>query len=118
MTAMKRKVFIRNAAAAAFFPFFLDLMSACNKTTARQNRVFVIIQLEGGNDGLNTLIPLDNYKKIAEARSNLFIPENKILDLKGVSDAGLHPSLEGIKDLYNNGLASFVQGVGYENPQL
>jgi uncharacterized protein (DUF1501 family) len=69
----------------------------------------------GGNDGLNTLIPLDNYKSMVAARPNLYIPENKVLSLKGTTATGLHPSMEGIRDMYNNDLISFVQGVGYEN---
>jgi len=112
---MKRKVFIKNTALAALFPFILDALTACNSNTRKQNRILVLIQLVGGNDGLNTLIPLDNYKNLTTARPNLFIPENKILGIKGTSLTGLHPSLTGIKDLYENGLLGFIQGVGYEN---
>lgn len=78
-------------------------------------KIQVLIQLTGGNDGLNTLIPLNEYDKLVKARPNLFIPENKVLLLNGNRDTGLHPSQRGIRDMYNHGLASFVQGVGYEN---
>lgn len=113
---MNRKLFIRNSAiASALYPF-LSTLASCNSKTVSQNRILVLIQLVGGNDGLNTLIPLDNYKNIIQARPNLFIPENKVLNLKGSALNGLHPALGGIKDLYENNLLSFVQGVGYENP--
>ena len=100
--------------AAALYPF-LNTLASCKTTGGKQNRIFIFIQLIGGNDGLNTLIPIDKYESIKKARPNLFIPENKILPLKGTSITGLHPSLKGIQDLYNNNLIGFVQGVGYEN---
>ncbi len=112
---MNRKKFIKNAGIAALFPFVLDALQACN-TRQTGNRIFVIIQLDGGNDGLNTLIPLDNYQLLAASRPNLLIPENKVLRMKGVSQTALHPALEGIKDMYDDKLISFVQGVGYHNP--
>jgi uncharacterized protein (DUF1501 family) len=116
---MNRRVFIRNSAITAI-PLFLGALSACHFDTQRKpkNRILVLIQLIGGNDGLNTLIPLDNYERIIKARPGLFIPEKKILSIKGTNSIGLHPSLEGIQDMYNNGLITFVQGVGYANPVL
>jgi len=113
---MKRRVFIRNVAiTSALYPF-LNTLSACKtKTGSKQNQKFIFIQLTGGNDGLNTLIPIDRYKQIIAARPNLFIPENKTLAIKGNDTNALHPSMEGIREMYNNGLITFVQGVGYEN---
>ncbi len=114
---MKRKTFIKNAALTALLPYALNALTACNHLAGgRKNRVLVLIQLVGGNDGLNTLIPLDQYKNLLKARPNLLIPENKILPLNGFSNVGLHPGLGGIKDMFDNKLAGFVQGVGYENP--
>lgn len=77
------------------------------------DNVLVIIQLSGGNDGLNTLIPLDQYDNLVKARPNLMIPSNKVLALKGSTKTGLHPAMSGVMSLYNDGLANFVQGVGY-----
>jgi len=114
---MNRRKFIRNSGIAALLPFVLNALQACSPNkTKKSNRIFVIIQLDGGNDGLNTLIPLDNYGLLAAARSNLLIPENKVLRIKGSSNTALHPALEGIRDLYEDNLISFVQGVGYSNP--
>lgn len=114
---MNRKSFIVNTAisSAALFPL-INALSSCNTNKAKGNRILIVIQLIGGNDGLNTLIPLDNYKKIAAARPNIIIPENKVLALNGTSATGLHPALEGIRDMYNNKTIGFIQGVGYDNP--
>lgn len=116
---MKRKTFIANSATlAAMYPV-LNALQACNpKAKGTGKKIFVFIQLAGGNDGLHTLVPLDNYKKLSEVRKNIFIPENKLLAIKGQSELALHPSLGGIRDMFDNGLAGFVQGVGYEHPNF
>ncbi|CAK9249848.1 unnamed protein product [Sphagnum jensenii] len=94
-------------------------MQACHvKPKGSSKKVFILIQLIGGNDGLHTLVPLTNYSKLTEARPNIYLPENKILSLRGTSDTGLHPALAGIKDMYDHGLAGFIQGVGYEHPNF
>lgn len=114
---MKRKTFIHNVSLGALAPFVLGSLGACNTGKPNQgNKILVLIQLVGGNDGLNTLIPLNNYERLVKARPRLHIPEGKILPLKGTSTLGLHPSLKGFQDMYQNGLMGFVQGVGYENP--
>ncbi len=76
-------------------------------------KVMVFIELSGGNDGLNTLIPLDQYTYLSSHRGSILIPENKVLDLNGAPDTGLHPSMTGLQEMFNNGLMSIVQNVGY-----
>ncbi len=77
------------------------------------DRVLVLIRLNGGNDGLNTLIPLDQYGNLHNARANILIPENKIL---GITDTlGLHPSMSGIRSMFDSGKVGIVQSVGYPN---
>lgn len=113
---MKRRTFITQVTAAfALYPL-INLLSACNTKRGSANRKFIFIQLTGGNDGLNSLIPLDQYKQLKNARANIIIPENKILPVKGNDINGFHPAMGGIKDLFDNNLVTFVQGVGYENP--
>ena len=116
---MNRRSFIINSAisSATVVPL-VNALASCGVKKAKNNRIFVIIQLTGGNDGLNTLIPLDNYKRIVDARPNIYIPEGKTLKLRGIDATGLHPSLGGIRDLYDNKCVSFVQGVGYDNPNF
>ncbi len=95
----------------------LDETAAANSATAiatgRDNPILVILQLAGGNDGLNTVIPFsdDAYHR---ARPKLAISADKVLR---VSDTlGLNPRLAGIADLIAQGQGSIVQGVGYPNP--
>ena len=72
----------------------LNAMQACQvKKIGSSKKIIIFIQLLGGNDGLHTLIPLSNYRRLTELRPNIYLPENKILPLRGTSDTGLHPAL-------------------------
>ena len=77
------------------------------------NQVLAILQLSGGNDGLNTVIPVRNdlYYK---ARPKLGIDKSKALLLG--DEAGLHPALSGFKELYDDGSLGILSNVGYPNP--
>jgi len=80
-------------------------------------RTLVLIQLKGGNDGMNNIIPLAQYSQYANLRPSIKIAENKLLQLDSTladkDKVGLHPSLSPVKALYEKGWASIVQGVGY-----
>lgn len=125
---MKRRDFFRlgGGASLAFlingFPIstFADtpLLKLLAKQAATTGRVLVLIQLNGGNDGLNTVIPLDRYSELSNARSNILIPQSKVLGLNGTLTTGLNPAMTGIRDMYNNGLVNIVQGVSYPNPNF
>jgi uncharacterized protein (DUF1501 family) len=80
------------------------------------NKVLVLIQLNGGNDGLNTVIPISIYDKYAKARGSLAIPEKKALNL--VDGIGLHPALSGLQSLFYNGQLGIIQNVGVKNPDF
>ncbi len=82
------------------------------------DRVLVIIQKFGGNDGLNMVFPLDQYDKLANARGNILMPKSNILKLSDNANTGLHPALTGLLDLYNNAKLSIVQSVSYINPSF
>ena len=77
------------------------------------NKVLVVLQLSGGNDGLNTVIPVRNdiYYR---SRPSLSITKEKALTLN--DDAGLHPSLTNLKALYDEGNMAILNNVGYPNP--
>ena len=76
-------------------------------------RILVVLQLAGGNDGLNTVVPFadDDYHR---ARPHLALPPTEVLRLNDA--AGLHPSLGGLKSLYDDGHLGILQAVGYPNP--
>ncbi len=116
---MKRRKFLQTTSAASI-PLFLGGMkvgalpkSSFFPTINDSDRVLVLIQLNGGNDGLNTLIPLDQYSNLANARQNILIPENNVLQLE--DGIGLHPVMTGMKSLYDNAKMNIVQSVGYPN---
>ncbi len=125
---MKRRDFFRlgGGASLAFMingtPISTFAESPLLQLLARQaavnGRVLVLIQLNGGNDGLNTVIPLDRYSELSGARSNILIPQSKVLGLTGSVTTGLNPAMAGIQAMYNNGLMSITQGVSYPNPNF
>ncbi len=84
-------------------------------TPAPASRRLVLGTLYGGNDGLNTLIPYDNPTYIAQRSAMRIMPEAV---LKLGPQLGLHPSLVGIKALWDAGHVAIVQGVGYPDPNL
>jgi uncharacterized protein (DUF1501 family) len=98
----------------ALHPF----LQALTMPTGNCDKVLVVIQLNGGNDGLNMVIPLDRYTELNAARASVMIPAASVLPLTGTTTTGLHPSMTGIRDLYNNGKVNFVQGVSYPNPNF
>jgi uncharacterized protein (DUF1501 family) len=77
------------------------------------NKVLVVLQLSGGNDGLNTVIPVRNDIYYRE-RPGLAIAKEKTLALNG--EVGLHPSLTNLKSLFDEGNISILNNVGYPNP--
>lgn len=79
------------------------------------DHVLVLVELNGGNDGLNTVIPIDQYSNLSKARNNVLIAENKIIKLNGYNETGLHPSLSGLRNLFNDGNMQILQSVGYPN---
>lgn len=78
-----------------------------------QDRILVLIQLFGGNDGLNTVVPINN-PQYYEGRPTIAIPKTKTLRIN--DDLGWHPSLKGFRNLYDQGQLAVVQGVSYPNP--
>ncbi len=98
----------------ALHPF----LQALTLPTANCGKVLVVIQLNGGNDGLNMVIPLDRYSELSNARPTLMIPEAQVLPLNGTTTTGLHPAMTGLRDLFNEGKVNLVQGVSYPNPNF
>lgn len=110
-----RKQFIQTgslATATLMLPKFLKAFEGPGLVLPG-NKVVVILQLSGGNDGLNTVIPFRNdlYYK---SRPKLGIAKDKALSL--TDEAGLHPALTAFKECYDNGELSVLNNVGYPNP--
>lgn len=83
---------------------------------ADNDHVLVLIQMFGGNDGLNTVIPIDLYSNYNALRNNIAIPEGSILKLGPNDKSGLHPAMTGLQSLYNNDQLAVIQGVCYPSP--
>ena len=124
---MKRRNFIKLSSTASVlsllptdvFALFKSAgMTSCPNVNAKK---IVLIQLSGANDGLNTVVPINQYDKYAALRPNIKLGNagtaNGIINLDSTltlaNQVGLHPSLTGFKSLYDSGLMRIVQGVGY-----
>lgn len=124
---MRRKNFLKSIIPVATMPFLIrghsiralgqgGLFQKTLTRSATDRRVLVLIQLDGGNDGLSTVIPVDQYPTLHKARKNILIPEKNILSLYNSSVTGLHPALSELRDMYNHKKLSIIQGVGYPDP--
>jgi len=78
-------------------------------------RILVVIELSGGNDGLNTVVPYGD-PAYYRARPKLGIPEREVI--KAADGFGFHPSMVGFEHLYKDGLLAVVHGCGYDHPSL
>ena len=86
------------------------------KAAANCGKILVIIQMNGGNDGLNTIFPRDKWSQLSQARNNILMPENAVLPLNGNVTTGFHPAMTEMKNLYDNGNLMIIQNVSYPNP--
>ena len=117
---MKRRNFIRSVSAVASVPMILNGMKLSSMPSSLaslinndSDKVLVLIQLNGGNDGLNTIIPRDRYGNLLAVRPNIMLPESSILTLD--DHIGLHPAMEGVQQMFQEGQISILQSVGYPN---
>ena len=122
---MKRREFLQTTAAATAGTALLSglplgaygyspALAALTNATTQSDKVLVIIQLQGGNDGLNMIIPLDQYPALMAARPNLALTQGAVLPL--TTATGIHPAMASLRNLHQNGQLGVVQSVGYPNP--
>jgi len=94
--------------------FLIETAAAAElSASARNDNLLVVVQLSGGNDGLNMIVPRDRDEYI-RARPTLAQTPGTLLKLN--DELGLHPSLGGLASLWESQVLSIVQGVGYPNP--
>ncbi len=112
MSWSRREILAASAwAAQCAMPAFLRRAAAAAGES--QDTILVVVQLTGGNDGLNTVVPYA-HPAYAAARPTLRQSAEAVIRL--TDEIGLHPSLRGMADLHENGRLAIVQGVGYPNP--
>ncbi len=92
------------------------ILSTCDGI---EDRILILIQLKGGNDGVNNVIALPQYDAYANLRPTIRITEAEAIKLDNTLPAedqvGLHPSLLPFKEMYDQGMMALVQGAGYDN---
>ncbi|GAB3315002.1 DUF1501 domain-containing protein [Larkinella ripae] len=115
---MRRRGFIKNSAfttvGTLLIPGFLKAYeTAAFPGKASAGKTLVIVQLSGGNDGLNTVVPFRNDIYYRE-RPTIGIAPEKVLKLN--DEIGFNPALEALKNLYDDGLVTVINNVGYPNP--
>jgi len=113
---MKRRNFLKNtvlASSATMIPTFLRGYNPTNLMASRSGKILVVIQLSGGNDGLNTIVPWQNdlYYKY---RPKLGIKPQKVLQIS--DQLGFNPALKSLRNLYDQGEMTILNSVGYPNP--
>ena len=129
---MKRRKFIKltsTASAMGLLPIqlkaslnFLNNFSNCNFL----GRKIVLIELKGGNDGLNTIIPINVYDEYIDLRPTTHIPISSLNFLSSIDpsilgtnqDIAFHPGLSGMFNLFSEGQLRIIQSVGYPNSNL
>jgi uncharacterized protein (DUF1501 family) len=117
---MKRRTFLQTSSLASV-PVFVNGMGLTAVSNSRlfslingdSDRVLVLIQLNGGNDGLNMLVPIDQYDQLAAVRANVLIPDRSLLKISDIN--GFHPAMTHMKELYEDGKINLIQSVGYPN---
>ena len=124
---MKRRDFLKRTTPAITLPMLLggfnihaigrSKLLDILQTSDESDRVLVLVQLNGGNDGLNTIIPIDYYPNLFKARQNIIIPDNQIISING-GPTGLHPAMTGIKSLWDEDKIGIIQNIGYPNPNF
>ncbi len=126
---MKRRSFITKTALGLASPLvsnafggsekLKNILTAAISTSDKANdHVLVLINLAGGNDGLNTIIPLETFGSLWAARTSIVVPDNKFLASKLSKFIAFHPAIEGLRDLFDESKLRIVNGVGYPNPDF
>jgi uncharacterized protein (DUF1501 family) len=132
---MKRRDFLKSSVPLASIPLYVggmpvsvlaetSNMRALTNAGCPTDRVLVLVFLDGGNDGINTLIPIDQYDILMrdgsggdsepERRPDLMVPENSIHKIS--DNDGFHPGMEEFKNLYTEKKLGIIRNAGYPNP--
>lgn len=122
---MKRRDFLHNfshaLAAGAILPNF-NYLEASKKYALLENtidpgKILIVLNLSGGNDGLNMITPMDQYANLTKVRPHVIIPEKKLIQL-GKNDLAFHPEFKDMKILFDEKRMKIIQNVGYPTPDF
>jgi uncharacterized protein (DUF1501 family) len=112
---LTRRDFLQTASLVALAPTVPGFLAQAARAARpeRDGRVLVVIQLDGGNDGINTVVPFAD-EGYARCRKALRLPTERLLKIN--AEVGLHPAMGDAAKLLESGRLAIVQGVGYPNP--
>jgi uncharacterized protein (DUF1501 family) len=110
---MNRREFLKASSLALLTMQSMPSFLARARDTATGDKTLVVVQLGGGNDGLNTLVPFSNGAYYA-ARPSISINKREVIPVS--SDLGMHPNLRDLARFFDNGELAWLQNVGYPNP--
>jgi uncharacterized protein (DUF1501 family) len=114
-----RRDFLKTTAMASIpftlggFPLFGLANNNVPLSNINNDKILVLIQLQGGNDGLSTIFHAPQYANLSAVRNNIIIPQSSILNFH--NDYGFHSAMQGMKDVWNTQNLGIVQNVGYPN---
>src|SRR5881409_1171293 len=112
---LSRRDFLKHSTLIALTPTVPVFLAQTARTapTERDGRILVVVQLDGGNDGINTVVPFAD-EGYAKHRTVLRLPADRLLKVN--KEIGLHPAMGDAVKLLESGRLAVVQGVGYPNP--
>src|SRR5436190_12772869 len=112
---LSRRDFLKSSPLISLAPTVPGFLARTARAAKSQTdgRVLVVIQLDGGNDGINTVVPFAD-EGYAKYRSSLRLPKERLVKVGAA--VGLHPSLGAFGKLLEKGQLAIVQEVGYPNP--
>jgi uncharacterized protein (DUF1501 family) len=115
LSMLTRRDFLKSSSLLALAPTIPGFLAQTARalTPRRDSRILVVIELNGGNDGINTVVPYAD-EGYAKHRKALRLPKEQILKIN--DRVGLHPAMRGAAKLLETGRLAIVQGVGYPNP--
>jgi uncharacterized protein (DUF1501 family) len=109
----RREFFRKSALATAGTMLVPQFLKAWENPAAGGDEILIVLQLSGGNDGLNTIVPFRN-DVYYQSRPKIAVPPEKLLKVS--DELGFNPSLEKLKSIYDQGYLSIINNVGYPNP--
>ncbi len=119
ISTINRRDFIKTSALASIplalsgFPLFSTSRSHSSLFDEKNDKILVLIQLQGGNDGLATIYHSGQYANLQAVRNNIIVPEYLILNFH--NEYGFHPAMQGMKNVWEMESLGIVQNVGYPN---
>ena len=117
MTPKRRKILQQILGGLSLSPLATGYLwpTTAHTEETKRNRILVVLELSGGNDGLNTLVPYGN-DTYYQYRPNIGIKENEVRKID--DHFGFNPGMSGFEKLYKDGMMAIVHGCGYEQPSF